>query len=111
MDRFRGLLGMAAVLLVCWLFSKHKRSIKLRVIFCGLSLQFLFAFLVLDVPVVRGWFEKMSGAVNALLGYSAAGSMVAVGDKPGCSAPGTRQPARSNLAHPPPSMQSCAPSA
>src|SRR5260370_581282 len=90
MDRFRGLLGMAAVLLVCWLFSKHKRSIKLRVIFWGLSLQFLFAFLVLDVPVVRGWFEKMSGGVNALLGYAAAGSKFVFGDKLGGSAPGTQ---------------------
>src|SRR5260370_22777419 len=105
MDRFRGLLGMAAVLLVCWLFSKHKRSIMLRVIFWGLSLQFLFAFLVLDVPVVRGWFEKMSGGVNALLGYAAAGSKFRFGDKLGGSAPGTLQPARANVASAPQALQ------
>src|SRR5260370_11801273 len=96
---------MAAGLLVCWLFSKHKRSIKLRVIFWGLSLQFLFAFLVLDVPVVRGWFEKMSGGVNALLGYAAAGSKFRFGDKLGGSAPGTLQPARANVAYQPQPLQ------
>src|SRR5437667_9320246 len=105
MDRFRGLLGMAAVLLVCWLFSKHKRSIKLRVVVWGLSLQFVFAFLVLKTPV-KGWFEKASGGVNALLGYAAAGSSFVFGDKLGASSPPMLQPAQVNVAYPPQTLQS-----
>jgi CNT family concentrative nucleoside transporter len=104
MDRFRGLLGMAAVLLVCWLFSKHKRSIKLRVVVWGLSLQFLFAFLVLKTPV-KGWFEKASGGVNALLGYAAAGSSFVFGDKLGASSPPVLQPAQVNVVYPPQTLQ------
>jgi len=95
---------MAAVLLVCWLFSKHKRSIKLRVVLWGLSLQFLFAFLVLDTPV-KAWFEKASSGVNALLGYAAAGSSFVFGDKLGASAPAVLQPAQVNVPYGPQTMQ------
>jgi CNT family concentrative nucleoside transporter len=90
---------MAAVLLVCWLFSKHKRSIKLRVVVWGLSLQFLFAFLVLKTPV-KGWFEKASSGVNALLGYASKGSSFVFGDKLGGSPPGTLPPAQVNVEYP-----------
>jgi CNT family concentrative nucleoside transporter len=95
---------MAAVLLVCWLFSKHKRSIKLRVVVWGLSLQFLFAFLVLKTPV-KGWFEKASGGVNALLGYAAAGSSFVFGDKLGASSPPMLAPAQVGVDYPPQSLQ------
>jgi CNT family concentrative nucleoside transporter len=68
-SRFTGLLGIAAILAVCFLFSKHKRSIRPSIILWGLGLQFLFAFLVLKTPA--GWlFDKASQGVTAMLHYS-----------------------------------------
>ncbi|MGA2184861.1 MAG: nucleoside transporter C-terminal domain-containing protein [Bryobacteraceae bacterium] len=81
-SRFTGLLGIAAILAVCFLFSKHKRSIRPSVILWGLGLQFLFAFLVLKTPC--GWaFDKASQGVTAMLHYSEAGSRFVFGDQLG----------------------------
>ena len=83
-SRFTGLLGIAAILAVCFLFSKHKRSIRPAVILWGLGLQFLCAFLVLKTPC--GWaFDKASQGVTAMLHYSEAGSRFVFGDKLGAA--------------------------
>ena len=47
MGRFTGFLGLIVILAVAWLCSNRKREIKLRLIACGLGLQFCFALLVL----------------------------------------------------------------
>jgi CNT family concentrative nucleoside transporter len=86
MGRFTGLLGIAAILLVCFLFSKHKRAIQLKVVLWGLGLQLLFAFIVLRTQA--GFvFKAASEKVNALIGYSAAGSKFVFGDQLGGSQP------------------------
>jgi concentrative nucleoside transporter, CNT family len=85
MERFTGLLGLVVILAVAWLFSKNRTAIKPRVILWGLSLQFVFAFLVLSKrqsPVAQG-FESASHGVNHLLEYAAAGSSFVFGDKLG----------------------------
>ncbi|SRR5579875_882219 len=82
MGKFTGLLGLAAILAACFLFSTNRRCIQPRVILWGLALQFGFAFLVLKTPVERG-FIVMSNGVNHLLDYAAAGSSFVFGDKLG----------------------------
>jgi len=82
MDRFTGLLGIAAVIAVAYLFSKDRRAIQPRVIYWGLGLQAGFAFLVLKTPVAQ-WFRALSDVVNRLLGYSIEGSRFVFGDKLG----------------------------
>lgn len=47
MDRFQGLLGVAVILGLVVLLSKHRRHIKWRTLAVGLALQVAFAFLVL----------------------------------------------------------------
>jgi CNT family concentrative nucleoside transporter len=85
-QRFTGLLGIAAILAVCFLFSKHKRSIRLSIVLWGLGLQFLFAFLVLKTPA--GWvFDEASQGVTAMLHYSEAGSSFVFGNKLGAASP------------------------
>jgi concentrative nucleoside transporter, CNT family len=85
MERFTGLLGLVVILAVAWLFSKNRSAIKPRVILWGLSLQFVFAFLVLSKgksPVAQA-FATASTGVNHLLEYAAAGSSFVFGDKLG----------------------------
>ena len=84
MGRFTGLLGIAVILSVAWLLSKHKRSIKLRIIFWGLGLQFGFAFIVLRTGVSKA-FQAASAAVTAMLGYAEVGSAFVFGDTLGKS--------------------------
>src|SRR3978361_1793186 len=79
MSRFTGLLGIAAILLVAWLLSHHRRSIKLRIILWGMGLQFGFAVLVLKTSF-GNIFQAASTGVTAMLGYSQAGSMFVFGD-------------------------------
>lgn len=82
MERFTGLLGIVAVLGVCWLLSTNRKAIQPRVLYWGLSLQFGFAFLVLRTPIAT-WFQALSGVVNHLLEYAAEGSKFVFGDKLG----------------------------
>ena len=86
MDRFTGLLGIIAILGVCVLFSKHRRSIRIPVILWGVGLQLAFAFVVLRTPA--GFiFKAASDKVNSLIGFSAAGSRFVFGDQLGGSQP------------------------
>ena len=45
--RFIGILGILALLGLAWAMSYHKRDVKLRVVFWGLGMQFLFAVIIL----------------------------------------------------------------
>jgi CNT family concentrative nucleoside transporter len=78
MARFTGLLGIVVILAVAWLFSTSKRSIKPRLIFWGLGLQFGFALIVLKTDAGK-IFQAASGVVNAMFGYTAAGSQFVFG--------------------------------
>ncbi len=73
MGRYTGLLGIFAILAAAFLFSTHRRSIQLRVIFWGLGLQFALAVLILRTPF-RKIFEVIGVGVNAMLNFSEAGS-------------------------------------
>ena len=79
MGRFTGLLGIAAILFVAFLFSSKRRAIRPSLLLWGLGLQFTFAFLVLRTGFGK-LFEVASVAVNALLGYAEAGSQFVFGD-------------------------------
>src|SRR5882724_604253 len=73
MGRFTGLLGLIVILGFAWLCSAHKRSIKLRIIAWGLSLQFAFALLVLKTNFGLV-FQAIGVGVNAMLGYTEEGA-------------------------------------
>ena len=45
--RFIGVLGMLVLLGLAWAMSYHRRDVKLRIVFWGLGLQFLFAVIIL----------------------------------------------------------------
>jgi CNT family concentrative nucleoside transporter len=78
MGRFTGVLGMAVILAVAWLFSSNKRAIKMRVVAWGLGLQFAFAIIVLKTPFSKV-LEAISAGVSAMFGYTTAGSTFVFG--------------------------------
>jgi concentrative nucleoside transporter, CNT family len=73
MGRFTGFLGLAVILGVAWLFSTHKREIKLRLIAWGMGLQILFALLVLKTDFGKV-FQWIGSGVNSMLDYAEQGS-------------------------------------
>ena len=88
-SRFTGLLGIAAILAVAWLLSRHKKAIKLRILLWGMGLQFGFALLVLKTRA-GDVFKAASTGVTAMLGYSQAGSTFVFGDVLGASVNSTK---------------------
>src|SRR5580658_676137 len=84
MGRLTGLLGIVVILAVAWASSRHKKSIKPRILYWGLGLQFAFAVLVLKTDFGK-IFQSVSAAVAAMLGYSEAGASFLFGDTLGKS--------------------------
>ena len=78
MGRFTGLLGIAVILAVAWLLSKHRKAIKLRILLWGVGLQLAFALLVLKTPF-RDVLQKISQGVAAMFKYAEAGSTFVFG--------------------------------
>src|SRR5436305_4488729 len=82
MERFNGLVGLAAILACAYLSSTRRSAIQKRVVLWGVVLQFAFAFLVLKTKFGE-LFYAVSLFVNAMLNYTIAGSTFVFGDKLG----------------------------
>jgi CNT family concentrative nucleoside transporter len=80
MSRLTGVLGIVAILLSAFLFSTDRKAIRPRTILVGLSLQFLFALLVLRVGFGVKAMTVAGDAVDRLLSYSFAGSQFVFGE-------------------------------
>ncbi|HEV2340441.1 MAG TPA: nucleoside transporter C-terminal domain-containing protein [Candidatus Acidoferrales bacterium] len=75
-----GLLGMATVLTLAYLFSTNRRAIRFKTVAWGLGLQVAFAFVVLDTRGGQWVFGIIGDAVNKLLDYSFYGSTFVFGE-------------------------------
>jgi CNT family concentrative nucleoside transporter len=84
MGRMTGLLGIAGILALAWILSRHRKAIQLRVLLWGVGLQFAFAVLVLKTGFGRV-FGVISEAVAAMFGYTEAGAAFVFGDTLGRS--------------------------
>jgi CNT family concentrative nucleoside transporter len=62
--RFIGVLGVLALLGLAWAMSYHRRDVRLRVVFWGLGLQFVFALIILREDV---WSFIGMGVVGGLV--------------------------------------------
>jgi len=80
MGRFTGILGMATMVGLAYVFSSNRRAIRLRTVAWGLGLQMVFAFLVLRVEAGRRLFAWLGDKITTFLGYSYAGSSFVFGD-------------------------------
>ncbi len=70
MERLISLLGMATLLALGFLLSKHKRSISPRTVLGALAIQVLFGFIVLRWPLGRQALQAVSGGVQNVIGYA-----------------------------------------
>jgi concentrative nucleoside transporter, CNT family len=79
LQRFTGVLGILAVLLAAWLFSTDRRRIRWRTVAWGLSLQLVFAFLVLRFDFGQRAMFWAGSVVTKMLSATAAGTAVLFG--------------------------------
>jgi len=70
----RGILGMAVILFVAWLFSKNRRAISWRVVIIGLSIQIVLAAGILYIPFIRYSFEFVGKIFVKILDFTKEGS-------------------------------------
>jgi len=80
MGRFAGLLGIATMLLLAYLFSTDRKAIRLKTVLWGLGLQFAFAVFVLRFEIGRLLFQKAGDGVNTLLSFAFVGSTFMFGE-------------------------------
>jgi CNT family concentrative nucleoside transporter len=79
MGHFVGLLGIAVLMGMAWLFSTDRRAIRPKTVLWGISLQFAFALFVLRVAWGRKAIQWAGAKVTTLLGYSFEGSSFVFG--------------------------------
>jgi CNT family concentrative nucleoside transporter len=77
--RFTGLLGLIAFLGLAYALSTNRRAIKWRTVAWGLSLQIVFAFLVIKWAYGQRILQVASNGVTSMLGHSADGSIMVFG--------------------------------
>lgn len=71
---WRGVLGMAVLIFISFLFSANRKAIKWKTVAIGLGLQLLIAVGVLKVPFVQYAFEKIGQVFVSILDFTRAGS-------------------------------------
>lgn len=79
MNYLWGLLGIACILGIAFLFSNNKRKISIRTVAVALAIQILFAFIVLKWPLGRAGLQKITDVVNAVISYANEGIDFLVG--------------------------------
>jgi CNT family concentrative nucleoside transporter len=77
--RFTGLLGLTVFLGLAYAFSTDRRAIRWRTVAWGLSLQIVFAFLVIKWNTGQRILHSISTVITNLLGHSADGSSLVFG--------------------------------
>jgi CNT family concentrative nucleoside transporter len=69
----RGILGMAVVLVIAWLFSTDRKRIDWRLVASGLFLQIVMALSILYVPFVGVFFEYTGKIFVKLISFTQEG--------------------------------------
>jgi len=80
MGRLTGLLGIAVILALAYLFSTARRAIKLKTIAWGLGLQLALGLFVLRVKSGEWLFQKAGNGAKKLLDFSYVGSTFVFGE-------------------------------
>jgi concentrative nucleoside transporter, CNT family len=77
---FRGLIGMAALLFIGWVFSQNRKAIDWKVVGIGLLIQISLAAGVLYVPFIQNFFEFFGKVFVKILDFTRDGSGFLLGD-------------------------------
>ena len=74
MNQIIGILGIGALLGIDFLLSENKKVINIKTVAWGLSLQILFALIILKTPIGRPIFSFFDSAISKLISFADTGS-------------------------------------
>jgi concentrative nucleoside transporter, CNT family len=77
--KLQPLVGLIVILSIAYAASSNRRAIDVRTVVWGLTLQIVFALLVLKTAAGQAVFLRLGSAINRLLEYSVAGSSLVFG--------------------------------
>jgi CNT family concentrative nucleoside transporter len=80
MGRFTGVLGIATILGLAYIFSTDRRAIRVKTVLWGIGLQLALGLFVLRVKSGEWLFQKMGNGAKKLLDFSYAGSSFVFGE-------------------------------
>lgn len=80
MSVLRGLLGIASLVGIAWLFSNNRKAISWKVVGIGLMIQLVLAVGILYVPFIQAFFEFFGKIFLTILDFTRAGSQFLLGD-------------------------------
>ena len=80
-ERLQSFGGILAILGLVYLLSTNRRAISKRVVFWGLTLQWLFAMVVLRVPLGRRVLDAAGEGIKQVLDCAMVGSAFVFGEK------------------------------
>jgi len=67
MDRLIAFLGIFILLLISYSLSNDRKKVDPKIIIWGLSLQFIFAILILRTPIGKPIFGFLDSAISKLI--------------------------------------------
>lgn len=76
----RGVMGMAVLIFIAWLFSSNRKAISWKVVGIGLTIQVSLALSILYIPLIQGAFEFVGGLFILVLDFTHEGSRFIFGD-------------------------------
>jgi CNT family concentrative nucleoside transporter len=79
MQRFQGLIGIVLILGIAWLFSNNRKRINYRLVISGILLQIAIALLILKVPVVKLFFQKIGNIITHIEAFAKEGASFVYG--------------------------------
>ena len=74
MNQIIGFLGIGTLLVIAFLLSENKKGINIKTVAWGLSLQILFALIILKTPIGRPIFSFFDSAISKLISFADTGS-------------------------------------
>jgi CNT family concentrative nucleoside transporter len=79
MDKFQGLIGVALILGIAFIFSNNKKNINYRLVISGLALQLVIGILVLKIPAVTNFFQMLGKGMGKIEEFSRQGAAFVYG--------------------------------
>ncbi len=76
----RAIIGVVIILGICYLLSTDKKAIKWRIIWSGLLLQVVLAFLAIKIPFVTGFFKYIVDLFLVVIAASEESAVFLFGD-------------------------------
>jgi concentrative nucleoside transporter, CNT family len=83
----QSLLGIFVFLSIAWLFSEQKKQLQIKLIFSGLLIQFIIAFLLLKISWLKQLFLLLNNIVLALVEATSQGTRFVFGYLGGADSP------------------------